>query len=274
MEVIIFLIVFILGLIGIGVSMNRYMLEQHALSQNRCSDALLFKLMTQHRHFMNEEQLMELTSLDRKTIRYRLAYLSNLGLITKYIDAENWTTAIYQLKEEVPLIPTQRVDLKRLSEQEIVEIIRLHLDDYEITIPELVVLFGINIFEAQKLLRRLRKHGLIRRFIKGFRYTYVLKRPLQLAEPTLRTTQPKKKIRLQESQTGDLRLKIPDATVLELAIKHRGKLTASVLCLEEKISIEQAQKRLDDLHQQGVFVIDVDERRGVLEYALSDKSLL
>ncbi|CAA6804022.1 MAG: Unknown protein [uncultured Aureispira sp.] len=68
--------------------------------------------------------------------------------------------------------------------------------------------------------------------------------------------------------------KFPDADVLKVAIEQKGRLTPTLLCLKLRISIEEGQIKLDDLYEQGAFMMDVNQRGAVVEYHLRDRSLL
>jgi len=58
------------------------------------------------------------------------------------------------------------------------------------------------------------------------------------------------------------------------SIEYKGRLTPALLCLKLKISIEEAQIKLDDLYEQGAFIMDVNEKEALVEYHLRDKNLL
>jgi hypothetical protein len=66
---------------------------------------------------------------------------------------------------------------------------------------------------------------------------------------------------------------LSDAEIIELAVKQKGKLTASGLCLKKSISIDAAQEILDILHKKGVFDLRISDN-GTIEYWLNDLSLL
>lgn len=246
---------------------------QHAESQHKLSDADLFKMMTQANHFLTVEQLVASSSLNEKEAKARLMHLGIQGVVRSYYDSSGTGKAIYQLKEEVPLIPSIRSNVQTLSEKEIIEIILLHVDDYQVTVAELVVIFGIDIYEAKDLIQRLKKSGHLSILRKGFKYIYVINQSIRLKEPKLRTTPPKSQLQKIPIPT-EQRIKIPDADVIQLAIDHDGKLTPTLLCLKKKISIDEAKQKLEELYEQGAFVMDVDEQNYVMEYHLRDRSLL
>lgn len=247
--------------------------KQHAASQHKLSDADLFKMMTQANHFLTVEQLVASSSLDLKEAKVRFMHLAYQGVLRSYYDSSGTGKAIYQLKEEVPLISSVRTNIDTLSDKEIVEMILLHVNDYQVTVAELVVIFGIDIYEAKALIQRLKKNGVISVLRKGFNHIYVINQTIHLKEPRLRDkTQQRQlqKIKLPQQE----RIKIPDADVIQLAINHKGKLTPTLLCLKKKISIDEAKQKLEELYEQGAFIMDVDEDNYVMEYHLRDRSLL
>lgn len=271
--VILGLILYFLFIIGIVYWAKNRLKGQHALSQHKLSDADLFKMMTQANHFLTVEQLEASSSLTKKEAKARLQHLGYQGVLRSYYDSTGTGKAIYQLKEEVPLIASVRSNVNALSEKDIIEMILLHVDDYQVTVAELVVIFGIDIYEAKALIQRLKKRGKINILRKGFKAIYVINQSIHLKEPKLRTTS--KKSDLQKLQIpNEERMKIPDADVIQLAIDHEGKLTPTLLCLKKKISIDAAKQKLEELYEQGAFVMDVDEENYVMEYRLRDRSLL
>lgn len=271
--VILGLVLYFLFIIGIVYWAKNRLKGQHALSQHKLSDADLFKMMTQANHFLTVEQLEASSSLTKKEAKARLQHLGYQGVLRSYYDSTGTGKAIYQLKEEVPLIASVRSNINAFSEKEIIEMILLHVDDYQVTVAELVVIFGIDIYEAKALIQRLKKSGKISILRKGFKSIYVINQSIHLKEPKLRTSS--KKSDLQKLQIpNEERIKIPDADVIQLAIDHAGKLTPTLLCLKKKISIDAAKQKLEELYEQGAFVMDVDEENYVMEYRLRDRSLL
>lgn len=245
----------------------------HAESQHKISDAEIFKLMTQANHFLTPDQLAEISSLTKKEAKGRLMHLSIQKVIRRYYDASGRNAQVYQLKEEVPLINSLRSNVNKLSDEDIVNIIMMHVDDYQVTIAELVVIFGIDIYEAKALIKRLKKNGVLTVLRSSLGHIYAIRKPIQHKTPQLRTT-PKKsdlgKMKIPESE----KIKIPDADVIALALQNNGRVTPTMLCLDKKIPINEAKLKLEALYEQGAFVMDVDESNYVMEYHLRDKSLL
>lgn len=266
-------ILYMLFIAGVVYWSKNRLKGKHAATQHKLSDADLFKMMTQANHFLTVEQLVAASSLDKKEAKARFVHLGLQGVLRTYYDSSGVGRAIYQLKEEVPLIKSVRADLNRLSESEIIEMILLHVDDYEVTVAELVVIFGIDIYEAKTLIQRLKKSKHISVFRKGFKSIYVINQSIHLKKPKLRKTP--KKSKLQKIQIpSENRIQIPDADIIQLAIDHDGKLTPTLLCLKKKISITEAKQKLEELYEQGAFVMDVDEKNYVMEYRLRDRTLL
>jgi hypothetical protein len=266
-------ILYFLLITGLVYWVKNRVKRQHAESQHKLSDADLFKMMTQANHFLTVEQLIASSSLDKKEARARLMHLASHRVLRSYYDSSGTGNAIYQLKEEVPLIASIRSNTNALSEKEIIEMILLHVDDYQVTVAELVVIFGIDIYEAKDLIKRLKKSSNISVLRKGLKYIYVINQSIHLKEPKLRTTSKKSQLNKIQIPTEE-RIQIPDADVIQLAIDHKGKLTPTLLCLKKKISIDEAKQKLEELYEQGAFVMDVDEENYVMEYRLRDQSLL
>lgn len=254
-----------------------YYKTQYEKSKHKFSDVDVFKLMARANHFLTSEQLAAVSDLNEREAANRLAYLGMMGIVRKFQDGGGVRT-VYQLKEELPENDVLPISIEGLNEAEIVDAVMEYSDDYQITIAELVLVFGIEIHEAQEVLNRLKKTGLVKRLWKGMSLIYVVKDPLMKATPTLNKPSVKQariKLPQQDKQKQKaVRLKIPDADVLNLAIQHKGRLTSALLCLKLKISMEEAQIKLDDLYDQGAFIMDVNQKDAIVEYYLRDKNLL
>lgn len=242
-------------------------------TKHKITDAEIFKLMARANHFITNQQLANASSLTEKEAGTRLASLALQGTLRRYYDSTTGMSGVYQLLEDVPLFDSLPAEINGLSEEEIIEVVLLHVDDYQLTIPELMVIFGIDIAEAKIILNRLKQAGKLTTLRKGFRKIYAIKKPLNLNSPTLRTT-PKKKDHYKIALPDASRIKIPDADVLQLAINHKGRLTPTLLCVKLQISMDEAKMKLEELYEQGVFVMEIDEENAVMEYQLIDKTLL
>jgi predicted transcriptional regulator len=253
-----------------------YYKNQYQKSKHKFSDADVFLLMSRANHFLTAQQLASVSNLDKKEAANRLAYLSIQGIIRKYQDGGG-VRMVYQLKEELPEDKTLPISIEGLTEAEIIDAVLQYSDDYQITIAELVVVFGLEIEAAKEVLKRLRKSGLVKRLWKNFSLIHVVKDPLTKASPRLEVSKLASRMKLPKNRKlleEQVKLKIPDADVLNLAIKHKGRLTPTLLCLKLRISLEEAQIKLDDLYEQGAFIMDINQKEALVEYHLRDKNLL
>jgi len=261
------------GIIGLVYWASNRWRKSHAATQYKFSDAEIFKLMTRSNHFLTEKQLAAVSPLTEEEAKARLMHLSIQRILRRFYDGTGQKGSVYQLKEEVPLINSLPAKIHNLNEKDIIDVILMHVDDYQVTIAELVVIFGIDIYEARKLITRLRKHGWVTTLRKGLESVYVVKHPIGLKTPKLRTT-PRKNDLGKIAIPDQNRLKIPDADILQLAIDNKGKLTPTLLCLKKKIPINEAKIILEELYEEGAFIMDLDEENCIMEYQLRDKSLL
>jgi predicted transcriptional regulator len=264
-------------------SKNRYH-KQHLATQKDITDAELFRLMNQTNHFISVEQLVEVTGMDEKMAYKRLWFLAHQRVIRGYYSNGNMQDAVFQLPENVPLEAIPKMNVQQMSDKEVVKNILTYAQDYQVTVAELVVIFDLDIYEAQNLIKRLLKSKLVSRLRKGVQYIYIIDRSVQLQrsfsspnkhEKNIRQNfEAAKKIKIPTTTSGDGRIKIPDAEVIQYAIENNGRITPTLLCLKSKISIEEAKLRLEELYEQGAFLMDVDESNYVMEYQLRDQSLL
>lgn len=262
-------VVSFLVLWGIG----SYYKNQYKQAQFDLSDAAILKLMARANHFLTGEQLAAVTNLNVQQANSRLGYLAMLGVIRSYSDGMGMY-AIYQLVEELPEDDVLPISIEGLTDEQIVDAILEYSDDYQITIAEVIVVFGVDIYEAIAILKRLRKSGAVGAYWQNFTRIYVATKRLHefKKKPTLSQANPERlKIPLPKTVQ---KIKIPDADVLELAVNHKGRVTASLLCLKLKIPMADAQIKLEELHEEGALLMDVDEENAVIEYHLRDKSLL
>lgn len=280
-------IAFLLILAGVFLLLLGYWIhlqqkEAHKSIQSVIKDAELFQLINKMNHFITVEQLAEAVGIEPKIAKKHLSYLSQFGVLKSFYDSNGITTGVYQLKESLPLEPVPKMDVKQMSDQEITNALLLYVSDYQVTLAELVVIFDIDIYEAKTLLKQLVKSKQVRRLFKGMHYIYVIN-PVARKSTKLSNTSNVIKEELEELRNRMIpnqlpnieeRIKIPDADVIRLAIEHDGRLTPTLLCLKSKVSIEEAKYKLEQLYEQGTFVMDVDESNYVMQYQLRDKSLL
>jgi ribosomal protein S25 len=243
-------------------------------TKHKASDADIFKIMARSNHFITEEQLAAATDLTKKEAANRLAHLSMEGALRRYHDTSGSMKGVYQLIEGIPLFDSLPAELDGLSEDEIISVILLHVDDYQVTIAELVVIFGINIAAAKVLLARLKKADKLNTlYNQSFQQIYVINKSLHTPQPVLRLV-PRKKDRAQLAIPEQRKLKIPDSEVLQLAIEYDGRLTPTLLCIKLQVSMDEAKLKLEHLHEQGVFEMRIDEENALLEYQIRDRTLL
>ncbi len=260
------------GLTALLVSLyNNHVRKQHQSTQHKFSDAQVFAVMSSTNHFITSKQLATVSPLNEKEAQARLYYLMFYRVLMQYVCSADWTTPIYQLKEDIPQSSQFPIPLQGLTDKQVIEQILHYAEDYQITIPELVVIFGIDIYEAKALIARLVKSKLIQKLYKNFQAIYVLHKPLQRNPPVLYNRKAsRQKIKIPTTQ----KMKIPDAEVLQLAIDNQGKLTTEELCLRLQIPLTEAKDTLENLYEQGAFRIDINLQSNVMEYHLVDDSLM
>ena len=164
------------------------------------------------------------------------------------------------------------ISIQGLSDEQVIASVLKYSDDYQITIAELCIVFNLDVAEAKNVIKRLKKSGLVSTLWRGFRRIHVINDPLTKAKPKVKIPEYKEKI--PSFNTPPEKIKIPDADVLSLAIKYKGRLTPTVLCVKLKIPMSEAQRKLDELYEQGVFMMQIDEKNALMEYELRDKNLL
>jgi hypothetical protein len=270
-----------LFLIFIGAGVHKKQQEAHKAFQSIITDAELFQLIYQMNHFIDAQQLAEATGVEEKRAKKHLAYLSQSRVIRSLYDEGMMPTGVYQMAEAVPTEAIPAMQVQYMSESEIIAAILHYSPDYEVTLAELSVIFNIDVDAAKALRKRLAKAKKIQRVLKDMQYIYVV-------VPALRTHQDghsnknnlKKELEKLRSRSipsqprSPERIKIPDADVIQYAIENNGRLTPTLLCLKGKISIEEAKYKLEELYEQGAFVMDLDDSNYVMEYQLRDQSLL
>ena len=254
---------------------QQYLEKEHKRTQHKFSDAAIFKAMSVSNHFMTSKQLATISSLTDKEAKKRMQYLTMHKALRAYMNSDGTYVGVYQIKEDVPLHSSLPVSIKGLSDEEVVNTVLQYVDDYQITIAELVVIFDIDIYEAKIILNRLKSSHLVEKYRKGFEQIYVIKKPLQQTPPILRQAHqlPKTKIDISNIEHSS-KIKIADADVLQLAINNKGTITPTELCVKLKIPIDTAKEKLEELYEQGAFKMDVNEQHSIMEYRLVDDNLL
>jgi len=247
--------------------------ENYERTQHKFPDAEVFKLMSRANHFLTAQQLAAVSPLDLSEASSRLTYLSMYGAIKGYADGSGMQS-VYQLKEELPEDDVLPISIEGLTDQQIIDAVLSYSDDYQITIAELSVVFGLNINQATDVLKRLKKSGLVKPYWQGFERIFVISSSLGTTTPQFNNRKDLTTMGKIAIPTNRERIKIPDADILGLAIQHEGRLTPALVCLKLEIPLTDAKAKLEDLHSQGALWLDVDERNAVIEYHLSDTSLL
>jgi len=237
-------------------------------AKHKFSDAAIFRLMVRANHFLTPKQLAAVSTLTAKEAWYRLNHLAMEGILRKYQSGGN---EVFQLKEDIPFSDKLPTSIKGLSEKQIIEVILEYAEDYQVTIAELVVIFGIDIYKAKELIKRLRKANLIMYLRRGTSKIYVISHPLNQQQPKLKIPAMKQAVHLSPQVE---KIKIPDADIINLAVEQKGRLTPATVCYKLKIPLRAAKTKLEDMYEQGAFIMDVDEKNAVVEYHLRDKSLL
>jgi ribosomal protein S25 len=249
---------------------KRYYRKHYRSTKHKISDATIFKLMAKANRFLSQEQLAAVSSLTEKEAGKHLMHLSLEGSIKGFQDGGG--KSVYCLMEVLPEEDVFPISIEGLNDQQILDQVLLYSDDYQLTVAELVVVFGLDVAEAKIVLKRLKKSGLVSTLWRGFTRIHVIVKSLQQGTPKLTVPIPLKqqtKIRISNQD----RIKIPDADVISLAVEYKGRLTPTLLCLKMKIPIQEAKIKLEELYEQDVFLMQVDDENALLEYQLRDKSL-
>lgn len=275
MELVIIMIITSLFSGGLVWGIMAYYKSKYEASKYKISDLEVLKIMGRANHFITSKQLAEVTPLNLSEAKDRLNYLAVAKVVRGYQDG-NGVMTVFHLIEDLPENKNLPINIHGLTNQQVVDLILEYSDNHQVTIAELMVLFGLEIEAAKQLLKRLKKSGLVGRLWKGMSLIHVIKNPSKTARTSLETITTTEKIALPNHsfEKDPIRLKIPDADVLKLAIEHKGRLTATLLCLKLKISMQEAQLKLEELYEQGAFIMDVNEKEAIVEYHLRDRNLL
>ena len=245
--------------------------KHYIQNKHKISDAEIIKLMDKANHFLSEEQLAAVSPLTLKEAKKHLMHLSFEGVIKRFQNGGN--LSIYCLAEALPEEKVFPISIQGLSDQQIIDQILKYSDDYQVTLAELVVVFGLDVDEAKIVLKRLKKNGLVSTLWKGMTRIHVIKNSLNQVTPKLKIPQTFEN-KTPLNAPNQEKLKIPDADVIRLAIDHKGRLTPTLLCLKLKIPMHEAKMKLEELYDQGAFEMHVGEGNAVLEYQLRDRNLL
>lgn len=244
-----------------------YYRRHYNLNKHKISDAEIFKLMGKANHFLSAEQLAAVSPLSLKEAQKHLMHLSFENAVRRYQDRGGGIRSIYCLQEALPEAEVLPISIQGLSDEQIVDAVVNYCEDYQVTIAELSVIFGLDTAEAKTVLKRLKKKGLVTTLWKGFSRINVIKKPLGETTPKLKVSALASKI---STRIEEERIRIPDADVIQLAIDHEGRLTPTLVCLKLKIPMRDAQQKLDALYDDGALILDAE----TMAYQLRDRSLL
>ncbi|WP_338762662.1 hypothetical protein WAF17_18050 [Bernardetia sp. ABR2-2B] len=179
------------------------------------------------------------------------------------------TYLVSAIASEVKQWATRRA-LRHVSPKEIAQLIKDN--EGKITAQELHQRTAIPYWVAQLVLTELTEQKLLEEKYEKNRFG----RRVKQFELSVFPTEQNLRFQLQGiASTTPLKAKeeLLDADVIRHAVDAHGSITATRLCLKTNVTIEEAAKKLDQLHTKGVFDIQTSDEGGLF-YALNDKSLL
>jgi predicted transcriptional regulator len=244
------------------VTIMRALKRTYNRANEKFSDRELLQLFVEQGNILSPKQISKLSPLSSTEAMIRLQTWSNNGAMrTLYSDAGE---TLYQLKHKMP---SQKhiFDIRQYSDAKIMEITLNHITGVELSPAHFTWLFGLNIQDARKVLKRLVAAGMVKTHFDGnFQRSYISSvNPNELGN----------KITLPKNAENDGRIAIKDADLLKLAINNEGRLTPTLVCVEKQVSLDEAQELIDKLYEKGAFNIEVDENDGTIEYILRDTKL-
>lgn len=235
-------------------------------AKKKFSDRQLLELFMANNYVLSIKQIVQLTPLTMTETSLRMQTWVNNGAMRSLYANDGVTH--YQLKDKLPAI-NKVYDWKRMPDQEILEKILENIEGYELSPGHFVWLYDMTIQEARKLLKKLVSSGFVKsHYNNSFQRVYISninKRGQALGEEKMEIPH------LEPVDEG--RIKIDDSAILKLAIENDGRLTPTLICVEKKIPLDDAQDLLDRLYEKGAFHIEVDEMDGMIEYWLRDSKL-
>ncbi len=228
----------------------------------KISDREFLQLFTEEGYVLTSKQLVQKTPLSSTETTIYVSRWNNAGILRQLYSNDGHT--LYQLKDKLP--KTQDIyKLSRYSDREALELLLEHLDNAELAIAQLIWLFDIKLKEARDLMKRWVNIGLVKTHLNSS-----LQR-VYISNISFKNSN-KEKIAIP-TEEEERTTPINDSDILRLAIDHEGRLTPTLICVEKRISLEDAQELLDKLYEKGAFHIEVDEENGNLEYLLRDTKL-
>lgn len=235
-------------------------------AKKKFSDRQLLELFMANNYVLTSKQIIQLSPLTMSEVSLRMHTWVNNGVMRSLYANDGATH--YQVKIKLP--STDRIyDWKNTPNQELLEKVLEYTKGYELSPAHFVWMYNMTIQEARKLLKELVKSGFVKsHYNSSFQRVYVSninKRGQAIGE---------EKVEIPNLEPVDEgRIKIDDSAILKLAIENDGRLTPTLICVEKKIPLDDAQDLLDRLYEKGAFHIEVDEVDGMIEYWLRDSKL-
>ncbi len=236
-------------------------------AKEKFSDRQLLELFMANNYVLTLKQLIQLSPMTMSQASLRIHTWINNGVM-RSLYANDGST-FYQIKTKLPT--THKIyDWKKMPDQEVLEKVLEHTEDYELSPAHFVWLFDMTIQEARKFLKQLIAKGFVKSHYNGsFQRVYISNinhRGQEIGDA--------EKVEIPSLETADDgRIRIDDSEILKLAIENDGRLTPTLICVEKQISLDDAQEVLDKLYEKGAFHIEVDEYDGMIEYWLRDSKL-
>ncbi len=234
-------------------------------SYAKISDSEILALV-QRLGTLTSSRLANNSVLTKNEAYWRLAMLYNKGALKVLYD-ETYTTGYYALKENLNFnlkLPQNQV----ITEENMIWLAQQYQGRMSAAI--LVAATNLTVDEAKREIARFRDLGILStQYDDNWQTVYVLNKDLSMKIDSP-IKPPAQEIQAPVNQSFT---QITDAEVIGLAVKGKGKITVASLCLKKTISVEEAQKILDELYKKAIFDLKVSEN-GTIEYWLNDISLL
>lgn len=234
-------------------------------SYAKVSDSEILSLV-QRLGTLTSSRLANNSILTKNEAYWRLAMLYSKGALKVLYD-EYYTTGYYALKETINFelkLPQNQT----ISEENMIWLAQQYQGRMSAAI--LVAATNLTVDEAKREIARFKDMGILStQYDDSWQTVYVLNKDLPIKIDTTAKA-PTQEIQMPVNQSF---VKIIDAEVIGLAVKGKGKITVASLCLKKTISVEEAQKILDELYKKGIFDLKVTDN-GTIEYWLNDMSLL
>jgi predicted transcriptional regulator len=236
-------------------------------AKKKFSDRQLLELFMANNYVLTIKQIIQLSPMTMSEVSLRMHTWVNNGVM-RSLYANDGSTH-YQVKTKLP--STNKIyDWKKMPDQEVLEKVLEHTEGYELSPAHFVWLFDMTIQEARKFLKQLVANGFVKsHYNNSFQRVYISNINHRGQE-----VGGNEKVEIASLEAAnDGRIRIDDSEILKLAIENDGRLTPTLICVEKKISLDDAQEVLDKLYEKGAFHIEVDEYDGMIEYWLRDSKL-